>query len=73
MKYTIERVENGYMITGQHPDAEQDAIWVFEHDEDEDDAQALCHTLWQIIDVFRPISKHNKYNVVVAVKGNVIE
>lgn len=67
MKYTIERVENGYMITGTHPNADGDAIWVFKHGEDEDDAEALCGALQQIVENLRPISKHNENNVHVKV------
>lgn len=74
MKYTIERVENGYMVTGTHPNLDKDAIWVTEHDYDEGDAKALCGALQQIVENLRPISKHNAENVYVEVrKGSAHE
>jgi hypothetical protein len=69
MKYTIEHVENGYMITGQHPNLPKDTIWVFDHDEDDDDADALAEALRQVVEIYRPITKHNAKNVHV----NVVE
>ena len=71
MKYTIERVENGYMITVHHPNLDRDALWVFEHGEDDDDAKALADALKMLVELLRPISKHNDVNVFVAVKKSL--
>lgn len=68
MKYTIERVENGYMITGRHPSLDNDAVWVFEHAEDDDDAEALQHVLQELVEIWHPISKHNAKNVHVEIR-----
>lgn len=73
MKYTIERVENGYMVTGQHPNLDQDAVWVSEHGYDDDDAHSMCGALQQIIENLRPVSKHNKFNVIVKVEERADE
>lgn len=69
MKYTIERVESGFMITGHHPNLDKDAIWVFyDVEEWDDDASSLAEALRQIVKIFRPISKHNAKNVHVEIR-----
>lgn len=73
MKYTIERVENGYMLTRTFP-GEKDVIWVYDYNEWEgEDVNALCEVLQQVVEELRPISKHNAENVYVEVRKRELE
>ena len=73
MKYTIERVENGYMLTRTFP-GEKDVIWVYDYDEwNDEDADSLCSVLQQVVEELRPITKHNAENIYVEVRKREAE
>jgi hypothetical protein len=70
MKVTIEQVDNGFIVTGPHPNIDRDVSIVFEQKND-DDLTYIKYMLYQVLELFGiNYSKHKEKNVSIKVVKN---